>query len=81
MGFAVLSLAAVDFVWMRVSWVAVNQLFGRGTLQAIKRERAIFHSQLGAYMASLLLSNLLSSISFIINATWIMEEGITLGTQ
>ena len=80
MGFAVLSLAAVDFVWLRVSWVGVNQLFGRGTLQAIRRERAIFHSQLGAYVASLLISNLLSAVSFIINATWVMEGGITVGT-
>lgn len=78
-GFAVLSLAAVDFVWLRVLWVATNRLFGRGSLQIVKRERAIFHSQLGAYMASLLFSNLLSSVSFIINTTWIMEGGITTG--
>ena len=48
-------------------------------MQAIRRERRIFHSQLGAYMISLLLSNLLSSISLLINATWIAKGGITTG--
>ncbi|KAI0090251.1 hypothetical protein BDY19DRAFT_1047449 [Irpex rosettiformis] len=77
--FAIISLAAVDFVWLRMLVVGVNQLLGRGSMQAIKRERAIFHSQLGAYMASLLLSNLLSSIAIIINATWVSQGGITAG--
>ncbi|KAI0703810.1 hypothetical protein BC835DRAFT_1410537 [Cytidiella melzeri] len=77
--FAVLSFIAIDFVWLRVVVVAVNQLLGKGSLQTIKRERAIFHSQLGAYMASLLFSNLLSSISFIVNATWVSQGGVTSG--
>ncbi|KAI0346177.1 hypothetical protein BDW22DRAFT_1425695 [Trametopsis cervina] len=78
-GFALLSFIAVDFVWLRVLVVGVNQLLGHSSLQAIKRERAIFHSQLGAYMASLLFANLLSSISFIINASWVAQGGIATG--
>ncbi|KAI0806105.1 hypothetical protein BC629DRAFT_1590521 [Irpex lacteus] len=77
--FAVLSFVAIDFVWLRVLVVGVNQLLGRSSMQAIKRERAIFHSQLGAYMASLLFANLLSSIAFIVNATWVSQGGITTG--
>jgi hypothetical protein len=79
--FAVFSFIAVDFVWLRVAVVGVNQLLGRGSLQAIRRERAIFHSPLGAYMASLLFSNLLSSISFLVNATWVSQGGITSGAS
>lgn len=74
-----LSFVAIDFVWLRVLVVGVNQLLGRSSMQAIKRERAIFHSQLGAYMASLLFANLLSSIAFIVNATWVSQGGITTG--
>ena len=60
MAFAALSLIALDFVWLRVLYVGIHQLLGRGSLQQLQRERHIFHSQLGAYMASLLVSNLLS---------------------
>lgn len=77
-GLAIVSLIAVDFVWMRVLWVA---LFKRGDMQTVNRERAIFHSQLGAYVASLLISNLLSGISFVMNSEWIAKGGITVGTS
>lgn len=74
-----LSLIAVDFVWMRIAWVAVNQILGRGTLKKIQREKTIFHSQLGAYVASLLVSNFLSGVAFVFNAGWIGEGGVTVG--
>lgn len=80
-GFALLSFIAVDFVWLRVLVVSVNQLLGKGSLQTIKRERAIFHSQLGAYMVSLLLSNLFSSLSFMMNVTWVSQNGIMSGAS
>ncbi|PSS05520.1 hypothetical protein PHLCEN_2v3802 [Hermanssonia centrifuga] len=74
--FAILSLAAVDFVWLRVLWVALNR-----NMQKVAREKAIFTSQLGAYVVCLLLSNLLSSVSFIMNITWIVEGGVLTGEQ
>lgn len=78
-GFAALSLVAVDFVWLRVLYVAVSQLRGRASLQQLSRERHIFHSQLGAYMASLLISNLLSSVSSILNIHWLSNGSISAG--
>lgn len=79
MGFAIVSLIAVDFVWMRVVWVALNMLFKRGSMAKVNRERAIFHSQLGAYVASLLISNLLSSVSFVLNVPWVQQNRIFVG--
>lgn len=80
-GFAIVSLLAVDLVWMRVLWVALNMLFKRGDMRQVSRERAIFHSQLGVYVASLLFSNLLSGVSFVMNSAWIARGGITVGTS
>lgn len=70
-----MSLLAVNFVWLRLLWIVL----GRSNAQKLQRERHIFHSQLGVYMASLLVSNLLSSVSYIMNAGWLTMGFITPG--
>ena len=78
-GFSAVSLIAVDFVWLRVLYVAISQLRNRAGLQKLNRERHIFHSQLGAYMASLLISNLFASVAGILNSAWLSAGHINSG--
>ena len=79
MSLAIISLIAIDFVWLRVIWVVLNTLLKRGNMQRLHRERIIFNSQLGAYVTSLLISNLLGAIAFMMNITWIKDNGVMLG--
>ena len=48
-------------------------------MQRLHRERIIFNTQLGAYVTSLLISNLLGAIAFMMNITWIKDNGVMLG--
>ncbi|EKM58470.1 uncharacterized protein PHACADRAFT_252814 [Phanerochaete carnosa HHB-10118-sp] len=78
--FAAISLVALDFFWLRVLYIAVSQLRNRASIQKkLSRERHIFHSQLGAYTVSLLISNLFSSVSFVLNAAYLTVGQITPG--
>ena len=76
---ALLSVLAINVVWLRVAYVAVKALLKRGDMKSVARERAIFRSQLGAYLSSLLLGNLLSSVSYLINSSWVATGGVSTG--
>ena len=61
-------------------YVAISQLRNRASVQQkLSRERHIFHSQLGAYTVSLLLSNLLSAVSFVLNVAYLAVGHISPG--
>ena len=78
--FATLSLVALDFFWLRVLYIAFQQLRNRGSVQPkLCREKHIFHSHLGAYTFSLLISNLLSSVSFVLNIAYLAVGHISSG--
>ncbi|GJE96214.1 hypothetical protein PsYK624_124080 [Phanerochaete sordida] len=78
--FATLSLVALDFFWLRVLYIAFQQLRNRGSVgPKLCREKHIFHSHLGAYTISLLISNLLSSVSFVLNVAYLAVGHISSG--
>ncbi len=79
---AVISLFAIFGVLARYSWDPIVNLVKRrrqGTNE--HHSRAFFHTQLGAYIASLMLCNALSSISMIINVQWAADKRVTEGAH
>ncbi|KAH9925459.1 hypothetical protein B0H21DRAFT_826639 [Amylocystis lapponica] len=78
--FAVLSLAAIVFVFLRFSWFSSRAIFFKRGANTSRegpvQERAFFQTQLGAYTASLLFSNFLGSIAFMFNIQWINHGGV-----
>ncbi|KAI0714430.1 hypothetical protein C8T65DRAFT_738680 [Cerioporus squamosus] len=83
--FATISLLAILAVFVRYSWDPLVALVKRRSSANQHHSRAFFHTQLGAYIASLMLGNALSSISMMINAEWagekVVTEGILCNTQ
>ncbi|EIW57747.1 uncharacterized protein TRAVEDRAFT_72747 [Trametes versicolor FP-101664 SS1] len=78
--FAFISLLAIFGVLARYSWDPLVNLAKRRRQGASEHHsRAFFHTQLGAYIASLMLSNALSSISMIINVQWAADQRVTEG--
>ncbi|OBZ72408.1 hypothetical protein A0H81_07543 [Grifola frondosa] len=77
--FASVSLAAIAYVLLRHSSASLVSLFRSARKRDAHHSRVFFNTQLGAYVASLLLSNVLSSIAAIINAGWIGHKGVTEG--
>ena len=79
--FALISLLAIFGVLIRYSWDPLMAFARRrqGTNQ--HHSRAFFHTQLGAYIASLMLSNAFSSISMVINAQWAADKRVTNGAS
>lgn len=76
---AFISMFAIDFIWIRVAWSVIAPRIKKGGNATIFREQVFLRTQLGAYIASLLVSNLFSSFAFLFNITWIRQGGITLG--
>lgn len=72
---------AIDFIWIRVVWALVGPRIKKSGSVTIIREQVFFRTQLGAYIASLLVSNLFSSFAFLFNITWIRQGGITVGKE
>ncbi|KAI0366283.1 hypothetical protein BV20DRAFT_658308 [Pilatotrama ljubarskyi] len=84
--FALISLLAIFGVLVRYSWVPLLNFTRRRSQGANQHHsRAFFHTQLGAYIASLMLSNAFSSISMVINVQWTADgratEGILCDSQ
>ena len=77
--FATISLLAVFGVALRYSWDAILNLVMRRRTENRHHSRAFFHTQLGAYIASLMLSNAFSSISMMINGQWAASKVVTAG--
>ncbi|KZT06044.1 uncharacterized protein LAESUDRAFT_195210 [Laetiporus sulphureus 93-53] len=78
--FAILSILAVGFILIHVSWVSIHALLvKRGMAQGRLRKRSFFQTQLGAYTVSLLLSNLLTSIALTIDNRWLQQDHVQIG--
>ncbi|RDX43798.1 hypothetical protein OH76DRAFT_1175378 [Lentinus brumalis] len=77
--FATISLLAILAVFVRYSWDPIVALVKRRSNANQHHSRAFFHTQLGAYIASLMLCNALSSISMMINAEWAGMKAATEG--
>ncbi|KAH9847545.1 hypothetical protein C2E23DRAFT_496658 [Lenzites betulinus] len=78
--FAFISLLAIFGVLARYSWDPLRD-FVRQRREGVERHhsRAFFHTQLGAYIASLMLSNAFSSIAMVINVQWAADKRVTDG--
>lgn len=72
------SLLAIQFVWIRLVW---SSLKGRNPAKVSKfmPEHVFFRTQLGAYIASLLWSNAISCIGYVMNVVWLMDGAVTSG--
>ena len=70
MFFATVSLLAILAVLLRYSWDSILGLLRVRRAGSQHHSRAFFDTQLGAYIASLLLSNAFTSISMMINGSW-----------
>lgn len=77
---AAISLIVINFVWIRLVWVAVSRRKQTSTSKNSLRDLVFFKTQLGAYVVSLFLANALGSFGYILNLAWITEGGITPGS-
>ena len=77
--FAAISLLAICAVALRYSWDSIANLFKGRRAENQHHSRAFFHTQLGAYISSLMLSNAFSSISMMINGQWAVSKVATAG--
>ncbi|EJF64498.1 hypothetical protein DICSQDRAFT_79975 [Dichomitus squalens LYAD-421 SS1] len=78
--FAIISLLAIFAVVVRYSWEPLVNFVKRRRLENQHHSKAFFHTQLGAYIASLMLSNALGSVGMVINAEWASAKVVTEGT-
>ncbi|KAH8100817.1 hypothetical protein BXZ70DRAFT_936035 [Cristinia sonorae] len=76
---ASLTLIAVNFVWGRLAWVVATKGGKPSKVSRFMPEPIFFRTQLGAYVASLLLSNMISCVGYFFSITWLMEGGVTSG--
>jgi len=76
---AALSLVAIIFVWVRMLWVAATRRRKASKVSKFMPEHVFFRTQLGAYVASLLVSNAISCIGYVSNVTWLREGEVTSG--
>ncbi|OSX59101.1 hypothetical protein POSPLADRAFT_1060187 [Postia placenta MAD-698-R-SB12] len=78
---AIVSILAVGFFLLYVSWVSLHAfLERRGIIRGGTWERSFFRTQLGAYTVSLLMSNFIMSIGFIINVRWVELKRVDKGS-
>jgi hypothetical protein len=77
--FASLSLFALTFVCLRVTWLLARPLFNRNNHRTRSNEHAFFNTQLGHYAACLLTSSVFTSIAGLIVGTWIARGGVQEG--
>ncbi|TCD64902.1 hypothetical protein EIP91_003438 [Steccherinum ochraceum] len=78
---AVFSFLAINFVWIRMVYTLVSARWkNEKKVSKYMPEHVFFRTQLGGYIASLLLSNAISCVGSMINATWVEEAGITIGS-
>ncbi|CCM02290.1 uncharacterized protein FIBRA_04378 [Fibroporia radiculosa] len=79
--FAILSVVAMGFFLAHVSWISLHMyLAARGVAASQERKRSFFQTQLGVYTVSLLLSNFITSIAFLINARWFELKRVESGS-
>ncbi|CDO76994.1 hypothetical protein BN946_scf184298.g21 [Trametes cinnabarina] len=77
--FALISLLAIFGVLIRYSWDPLVAFVKKRQGSNQHHSRAFFHTQLGAYIASLMLSNALSSISMVVNVQWAADKSVKDG--
>lgn len=73
-----LSIVAINFVWIRAVGIAIYGKAKRAT-SGPTREQIFFRTHLGLYLVSLLLGNLMSSIGYAINIDWVTLGGVREG--
>ncbi|EMD33546.1 hypothetical protein CERSUDRAFT_118114 [Gelatoporia subvermispora B] len=78
--FAFLSMIAVFHVFFRFSWGSLTHWYTSADLGDEPRERFFFRTQLGAYTASLLLSNFIYSTANALDIQWILIHGVRRGS-
>ncbi|KAI1797431.1 hypothetical protein LXA43DRAFT_1089296 [Ganoderma leucocontextum] len=78
--FATISLLAISAVFLRYSWEPLVNFIKRRQLKNGHHSKAFFHTQFGAYIASLMLSNALSSLGMMVNSQWAADKMVTEGT-
>lgn len=78
--FATISLLAIVVVFLRYSWEPLVNFFKCRQLKNGHHSKAFFHTQFGAYIASLMLSNALSTIGFMVNGQWAANKMVIEGT-
>ena len=76
--FAAISLTTILAVFIRYSWDPILSLLRRRRSNQ-HHARAFFHTQLGAYIASLMLCNAISSIGMMIDSQWAGAKAVTTG--
>ncbi|KAK7691042.1 hypothetical protein QCA50_006145 [Cerrena zonata] len=72
---AILSIVAINFVWIRAVGIAIYARVKRAT-SGPTREQIFFRTHLGLYLVSLLLGNLMSSVGYAINIDWVILGGV-----
>lgn len=77
---SVISTLALSAVLLHMVWVMITSLFNDGAGRKPSRSGFFFKTHLGQFAACLLGSYLLSSISGILSARWMMDGGVTQGT-
>lgn len=77
---SVISTLALSAVLLHMVWVIIISLFNNGAGRKPSRSGFFFKTHLGQFAACLLGSYLLSSISGILSARWLMDGGVTQGT-
>ena len=76
--FASISLTAILAVFVRYSWDPIMAFVKRQRGNQ-HHSRAFFHTQLGAYIASLMLCNAFSSVSMMVDSHWAGAKAVTEG--
>ena len=66
-------------MFLRYSWEPLVNLFKRRQLKNGHHSKAFFHTQFGAYIASLMLSNALGTIGFMVNGQWAVDKMVIEG--
>ncbi|GBE88530.1 hypothetical protein BKA93DRAFT_823325 [Sparassis latifolia] len=80
--FAILSILAIAFVPLRSAWVYVRAIVFRRkfkenpTEYRYQEQRFFFSTQLGAYTASMLCGNFLSSLAFALDSEWVRRRAV-----
>jgi hypothetical protein len=79
--FALLSLSALTLVLIRVTWIGLAAIFRRTAVENLTREGLFFKSQLGAFAGCLLLANMFTAVSGVLEITWVALDGVEHGVS
>ena len=72
-------MLALSAVFLRYSWEPLVNFLKRRQVKNGHLSKAFFHTQFGAYIASLMLSNALSSVGQMVNGQWAADKMVFEG--